>query len=91
MEGFIGGTRNFMYQEKIVSDEKPKRLSPLQRRILRVIPYYPQEISVSDLAAKLGFPSDAMYTRLASCSFHGLIAEDEGRVTRLRRDLSNVG
>lgn len=91
MQGYIGGTRNFAYPEKVVQASEPVFLSGLQMRIIRLIPFFPEEIRVAELARTLSFNTEAMYSRLASCSFHGLIAEDEGKVTRLRRDLSNVG
>ena len=91
MESFIGATRHYSEPVRpLVFEEEHKPLTPSQLRLLKKIPFYPHEITLMELSQISGISSKMLYNRLSAFGYLGLVAEDDGLVTRLKEDLSNV-
>ncbi|MGD1832524.1 MAG: hypothetical protein ACPKOP_04175 [Sphaerochaetaceae bacterium] len=90
MESFIGATRDFSVPVILPEHKEEKPLTKDQERLILLVPLYPHEILFVELARLSGLKPKLLHNRLYAIGDRGLIAEDEGMVTRLRRDLSNV-
>lgn len=73
-----------------VEASEPGNLSETTIRLVERIPYWPQCVSYGELERSTGLSRPAIKMRISNCSDRYLIFDDEGRVSRLKSDLSNL-
>lgn len=66
-----------------------RNTSELTDKMAQDIPYWPEVIQPSVLAKRYGINTQSISGRIASCHDRYLIFNDHGRLSRLKRDLSN--
>ena len=74
----------------IVEERELGNLSETTIRLVERIPYWPKCISYGELERSTGLSRPAIKMRISNCSDRYLIFDDEGRVSRLKSDLSNL-
>ena len=72
-----------------VEASEPGNLSETTIRLVERIPYWPQCVSYGELERSTGLSKPAIKMRISSCGNRYLIFDDEGRLSRLKSDLSN--
>ena len=72
-----------------VEASEPGNLSETTIRLVERIPYWAQCVSYGELERSTGLSKPAIKMRISSCGNRYLIFDDEGRLSRLKRDLSN--
>jgi|GEM_PF-2351247 len=72
-----------------VETRTSSNLSETTIRLVERIPYWPKCVSYGELERSTGLSKPAIKMRISSCGDRYLIFDDEGRLSRLKSDLSN--
>jgi hypothetical protein len=70
--------------------EPPVVLTGINKAIVEAIPYWPRQISIPELSARVHVEPKSLVRRLPACQAVALICQDGGDLCKLREDLSNV-
>ena len=90
LQGTLLGTRVNSYQQSPAKAEPRPSKSDIQtEKMVSFIPYWPEVITYRDLANLTGLTKRTILMRVSVAGNRHLIFNDEGRLSRLKRDLSN--
>lgn len=74
--------------------QRPQRINTKRQsstdELARAIPYWPETISYAELTEITGLSKASISVRVSSCHEDYLIFADNGRLSRLKQDLSNL-
>lgn len=88
----IGGTVHYSIRpsETRKAPLAPRDLTPCQKAVVDLIPYYPQSICRHELYSQCSMPKRNIESIISTLPSFVLLAEDKNGLTRLKEDLSNV-
>lgn len=87
---FIGATHVDSYQRQPKKVQRIARADESTERLARSIPYWPEKISYRSLEQLTGLSKKNIQIRVSNC--HGrymIFSDDDGKLSRLKPDLSN--
>lgn len=87
LQGWRVNSRAVM--DTTVETGEPRNLSETTIHLVERIPYWPKCVSYGELERSTGLSKPAIKMRISNCGDRFLIFDDQGRLSRLKSDLSN--